>query len=102
MRLDMRITDTLVHKSWGVWSLSTEELKQREDALEWFNNVGSFLGLSFSGATIKDIVKGFLDPRKIEKKANAMLALVIGGLYLRTSNAESRMEDEIGRRAEDF
>lgn len=47
MKLDMRISDTLVNRSWGVWSLSTEELKQRENALEWLNWCGAALGVTY-------------------------------------------------------
>lgn len=98
MRLSMRITDTLVNRSWGVWSVSTEELRARQQDVEMLNYIAASVGLSLTGKTLWEVLKSFLEPRNVLNKTNAVLSVVIGGFFLRTERAERRMEEEIDRR----
>src|SRR5690554_5837038 len=62
-RVDRRVLDDLqkamavprVQPSWGMWSLTTNELLQRKRALSTFNAVAGFLGISVSISRARDL-----------------------------------------------
>ncbi len=94
--LQRKLDFTQINRSWGMWSLSTEELLEKKDWLNSINTAAGLLGLGISiksAADIKKLVNGTpKDPR-------ATLAMVLIGAKV-TLNVweEGKVDDEMANR----
>src|SRR5690606_27342682 len=95
-----KITDPMVNPHWGLWSMSTDQLK--ED-LEFAETVSTYIGLAGGGFSIKEVVDLAGDSRKSNTKsmcpiAHPVLVIAIWGFWFNHEAGKSAIQEELLRR----
>lgn len=94
-----KITDPMVNPHWGLWSLSTDQLK--ED-LEFAEAVSTYIGLAGGGFSVsgaKDLwVKSRTDFKSKFPKGHPVLVIAVWGFYFNNEGAKKAIQKELLRR----
>lgn len=96
-----KVTDVIVNPTWGIWSLTTAELKAKTEFHSALDNaVVNMVGLGATGMSIFDLVKKARTWSAMSKTARAgiVATVVIWGAILYNKSELARCEEEIKRR----
>lgn len=98
--LVMKVTDVIVRPSWGIWSLTTEELKRKKDFHQTFENIASLIGVGLNSLSLYDFVNKIRTSRGISlaSKAGILATVIVWGAILYNKSELSRCTEEMERR----
>ncbi|WP_010324501.1 hypothetical protein [Marinobacterium stanieri] len=81
---------------WGLWALTTEELKSDLDFHSIVNDAGGFLGITFSAMSFKDFLDKAIKSKGINKKG--WISLIIWLSFIANKSSLDTAEEEMDRR----
>ena len=99
--LVMKVTDVIVNPTWGIWSLTTEELNQKTDAHAAFDFwLGSFIGVGVNAMSIGALVMQIrkLKGLAVASRVGVLATIIVYGAILYNKSELARCQKEIANR----
>lgn len=98
--LVMKVTDVIVNPTWGIWSLTTEELKRKKDIHQAFENIASLIGVGLNSLSLYDFVTKIRTNKGISlaSRAGILATVIVWGAILYNKSELSRCNEEMEKR----